>query len=131
MGVAALALAPAAQADAGSLSVVTAGNVNADPGATFVYYLTCYAAQSVNSLAVTLTHPADGSVGAVTITSQYIPCDGSKEAVAISVNSNKTAAWKVGDQVNIVVAQVDTAGRTLPGGTTTAKTTLATPNYRG
>jgi hypothetical protein len=123
-----IALAPAAQAAPGSITVVTAGNVHSDPGAVFNYYVTCYAAASINSLAVTVSHPADGSVGAATVTSQYIQCDGFPEAVAISVNSNRSAAWKVGDQVNVVVAQVDASGRTMPGSTTTEKTTLARPN---
>jgi hypothetical protein len=122
-----IALAPAAQAASGSLGPIWAGNVNSDPGATFDYSMTCYAAEATNGLAVTVSHPADGSVGAVMITSQYLTCDGSNHVVAISVNSNKSGAWKVGDKVNVEVAQVDASGRALPGATSTAKTTLATP----
>ncbi|WP_216894047.1 hypothetical protein [Nocardia alni] len=133
LGIAALsapiALAPAADAAAGTVSVVTAGSINHAPGAVFNYYMTCYAADTVYSLDVKVSHPADGSVGAVTITDQYITCDGTPHAVPITVNSNKGGAWKVGDQVNIVMTQLDTTGRPMPDGTTNEKTTLQQPNY--
>ncbi len=124
-----IALAPAAQAAAGTLSVVTAGSINHAPGAVFNYYMTCYAADTVYSLDVKVSHPADGSTAAVRITDQYITCDGTPHAIPITVNSDKGGTWNVGDQVNIVVTQLDTTGHPMPDGATNQKTTLQKPNY--
>lgn len=123
------ALAPSAAAAAGSLGAVWAGNVNGDPGATFDYTMNCSIPDGTTSIAATVTHPADGSEAGATITSQYFSCNTFDQAIAISVNSNKGAAWKVGDQVKVVVQQLDSAGRPVPGGSSseTTKLTVAPP----